>query len=139
VSYLIDTNVVSELRKRAPNRNVVEWYESVASSAIYLSALTIGEIRMGVERVRRKDPQHADTLATWLHGLHATYGDRIVDVDAAIAEEWGCLNIPDPLPTIDGLLAATAMTRGWVLVTRNVADLHRCGVRLLNPFDPAGR
>ena len=138
MTYLIDTNVVSELRKRVPDRNVDKWYASVASNAIYLSVLTIGEIRLGVERVRRKDPQQAETLARWLYGLYTAYRDRIVDVDAAIAEQWGRLNVPNPLPTIDGLLAATAIARGWVLVTRNVTDLDRCGVRLLNPFDPAG-
>jgi len=134
VSFLIDTNVVSELRKSAPDRNVQSWFDSVGSNAIYLSVLTIGEIRMGVERLRRKDPQQAEVLVAWLDGLQAAYRDRIVDVDAAIATEWGRINVPDPLPVIDGLLAATALSKGWTLVTRNIADVDRCGVRLLNPF-----
>ena len=134
MSFLIDTNVVSELRKSAPDRNVQSWFDSVGSNAIYLSVLTIGEIRMGVERLRRKDPQQAEVLVAWLDGLQAAYRDRIVDVDAAIATEWGRINVPDPLPVIDGLLAATALSKGWTMVTRNVADVDRCGVRLLNPF-----
>ena len=134
MSFLIDTNVVSELRKSAPDRNVQSWFDSVGSNAIYLSVLTIGEIRMGVERLRRKDPQQAEVLVAWLDGLQAAYRDRIVDVDAAIATEWGRINVPDPLPVIDGLLAATALSKGWTLVTRNIADVDRCGVRLLNPF-----
>jgi len=80
------------------------------------------------------DPQQAEVLVAWLDGLQAAYRDRIVDVDAAIATEWGRINVPDPLPVIDGLLAATALSKGWTMVTRNVADVDRCGVRLLNPF-----
>lgn len=98
--------------------------------------LTIGEIRLGIERLRRKDGAQADLLEQWLHGLHATYRDHIINVDADVAEEWGRLDVPDPLPVIDGLLAASAKTRGWTLVTRNTADLARSGVLLLNPFDP---
>jgi toxin FitB len=105
-----------------------------------LSVLTIGEIRLGIERLRRADQPQADRLERWLQGLHAAYRDHLVDVDADIAEEWGRLNTPDPLPVIDGLLAASAKVRGWTLVTRNIADLHRSGVALLNPFElPSGR
>lgn len=81
----------------------------------------------------------ADVLGRWLRGLHASYGDHIIDVDAAAAEEWGRLNVPDPVPVIDGLIAASAKIRAWTLVTRNTTDLARSGVALLNPFDPAAR
>jgi hypothetical protein len=137
MTYLLDTNVISELRKRNPDPRVLAWYATVTSAEIFVSALTIGEIRLGIERLRRKDGTQADALEQWLHGLQASYGDRIINVDAAVAEAWGRLNVPDPLPVIDGLLAASARARGWTLVTRNTADLARSGVALLNPFDPA--
>jgi toxin FitB len=137
MTYLVDTNVVSELRKTEPDPNVLAWYGGVTSAEIFVSALSIGEIRLGIERLRRKDGPRANLLEQWLHGLHTSYGDHIINVDAAVAEEWGRLNVPDPLPVIDGLLAASAKIRGWTLVTRNTVDLARSGVALLNPFDPA--
>jgi toxin FitB len=133
--YLLDTNVVSELRKRDPDPCVLAWYGKVSAAEIFVSVLTIGEIRLGIERLRTRDAARADLLEQWLRGLHADYGDHIVDVDADVAEEWGRLNVPDPLPVIDGLLAASAKIRGWTLVTRNTADVARSGVALLNPFD----
>ena len=143
MTYLLDTNIVSELRKRDPNPRVVAWYGTVTSAQLFLSVLTLGEIRMGIERLRRRDNARADLLEQWLHGLGVAYRDHLINVDTDIAEEWGRLNVPDQLPIIDGLLAATAKVRGWTLVTRNVADLARSvadlarsGVSLLNPFDP---
>lgn len=136
MTYLLDTNVVSELRKRDPNPHVLAWYATVASPQLFLSVLTLGEIRLGIERLRRKDEAQADMLEQWLRGLHVAYRDHLIDVDADVAEEWGRLNVPDPLPVIDGLLAASAKVRGWTLVTRNTADLQRSGVALLNPFEP---
>lgn len=135
--YLLDTNVVSELRKREPDPHVLAWYGTVTSAEIFISVLTLGEIRLGIERLRGKDSIRAGLLEQWVRGLHAGYGDHIIDVDAATAEEWGRLNAPGPLPVIDGLLAASAKVRGWTLVTRNTADVARSGVALLNPFDPA--
>jgi hypothetical protein len=136
MSYLLDTNVISELRKRDPDPHVVAWYSRVTSAEIFVSALTIGEIRLGIERLRRKDGARADLLEQWLRGLRASYGEHIINVDADTAAEWGRLNVPDPLPVIDGLLAASAKIHGWTLVTRNTADIARSGVALLNPFDP---
>jgi toxin FitB len=135
VGYLLDTNVVSEMRKRSPDSNVEAWYDSVPGSELFLSVLTIGEIRMGVERARRKDPVRAASLENWLTRLETAYGDHIVPVDTAIADTWARLSVPDPLPVIDGLLAATAYDRGWVFVTRNAKDARRSGVRVLNPFE----
>jgi toxin FitB len=135
MTYLLDTNVVSEVRKRRPDAHVLAWWETIASAEIFISALTIGEIRLGIERLRRKDSVQAGLLEQWLHGLRASYQDHIINVDARIAEEWGRLNVPDPLPVIDGLLAATARVRGSILVTRNTADLARSDVRMLNPWE----
>jgi predicted nucleic acid-binding protein len=136
MTYLLDTNVVSELRRRQPDRHVLAWFESVPSARLFLSVLTVGEIRLGIERLRRKDAVRAEGLEWWLRGLRDTYRDHVIDVDAETAQEWGRLNVPDPLPVIDGLLAASAKVRGWTLVTRNTADLARCGVAMINPFEP---
>jgi toxin FitB len=136
VAYLLDTNVVSEAGKPAADANVLSWLASVAADELYLSVLVVGEIRQGIERLRRRDPARAVGFDTWLSTLLHDYGDRIVPVSAEVAEEWGRLNVPDPLPVIDGLMAATAKLRGWAFVTRNVADLTGAGVRLLNPFEP---
>ncbi len=137
MSYLLDTNVVSELRKRQPDAHVLAWYATVRSAELFLSALTVGEIRLGIERLRRGDGSQADHIERWLTNLYSGYRDRVIDVDVDVAEEWGRLNVPDPLPVIDGFLAASAKVRGWTLVTRNVADLERTGVKLINPFEPA--
>ena len=136
MSYLLDTNVVSELRKRDPDPHVLAWYERVQGPQLFLSVLTLGEIRIGIERSRRKDPVKAASLEKWLTRLEASYGDRVVPVDSAIADAWARLSVPGPLPIIDGLLAATASVRNWALVTRNVADIGRAGVRVINPFEP---
>lgn len=126
---------MSELRKGArSDRGVVEWLAGVEDEQLYLSVLTIGELRKGIESVRRRDPPAAAALDTWIYRLESDYGDRLLPIDRTIAEEWGRLNVPDPLPVIDGLLAATAKVRGMTLVTRNVRDVERTGVLLVNPF-----
>jgi toxin FitB len=137
VSYLIDTNVISELRKGArADRRVADWFARLADDDIYLSVLTIGEIRKGIERIRLRDRRAAASLDRWLRDVVDAHRDRILAVDEAVAEEWGRLNVPDPLPVVDGLLAATAAVHGLVLATRNVKDLRSTGVPLLNPFEP---
>jgi hypothetical protein len=136
-SYLLDTNVVSELRKRSPDVNVARWYAGVRSAELHLSVLTLGEIRIGIERLRREDTGRARLLDEWLRGLLVMYSSRIVEVDVATADEWGRLNVPDQLPVIDGLLAATAKIRGWTLVSRNTTHLPASGITVLDPFRPA--
>jgi toxin FitB len=136
MTYLLDTNVVSELRKRRPDPNVVAWFRTTRSADLYLSVLTLGEIRLAVESLRRRDAVQADRIGEWLDGLRMTYRDHLIDIDEDVADEWGRLNVPDPLPVVDGLLAASAKVRGWTLATRNVADLQRSGVQLFNPFEP---
>jgi hypothetical protein len=135
LSYLLDTNVISELRKgERADPSVSTWFAGLADDEIFLSVLTIGEIRRGVENVRRRDPGSAAALESWLSRLNEAHSDRIVPVDRAVAEEWGRMGVPDPLPVIDGLLAATAKALGLTFVTRNVADVEGTGVELLNPF-----
>lgn len=135
MSFLLDTNVISELRKgdRA-NPNVLAWFGGLEDEEIYLSVLTIGEIRRGIESVRRRDPDSARALDSWLARLSEDHRDRILPVDRAISEEWGRLSAPDPLPVIDGLLAATAKVKGLKFVTRNVADVESTGIELVDPF-----
>lgn len=135
MSYLLDTDVISELRKgERADPNVTAWFADVADEEIFLSVLTIGEIRRGIESLRRRDPDSAAALDRWLALLRDAHGDRIVPVDRAIAEEWGRMNVPDPLPVVCGLLASTARVLGLTLVTRNVADVDGTGIELLDPF-----
>jgi toxin FitB len=139
VSFLLDTNVVSEIRKREPHPSVSRWFSSVPESELFLSVLVVGEIRQGVDRLARRDPAQAEVFERWLGQLVAGYGDRIVPITTEVAEAWGRLNVPDPVPVVDGLLAATALVRGWTLVSRNTADVASTGVRLVNPFASADR
>jgi predicted nucleic acid-binding protein len=135
VTFLLDTNVVSEIRKPRPDPNVQAWLAPVPEADLYLSVLVVGEIRQGVERLRRRDPARVAPYEVWLSELVRQFADRLVPITAEVCEEWGRLNVPDPRPVVDGLMAATAKVRGWTFVTRNVADLARADVRLLNPFD----
>lgn len=136
MSYLIDTNVISELRKgdRA-DPAVNAWFADIADEEIFLSVLTIGEIRRGIEGIRRRDPEAATALDSWLARVYEAHRDRVIQVDRAVAEEWGRMNVPDPLPVIDGLLAATTKVTGLTLATRNVSDMERTGIDLVNPFE----
>jgi hypothetical protein len=137
VSFLVDTNVVSELRKGArANPRVAAWFAGLAEEEVYLSVLTVGEIRNGIERIRRRDRRAATALDRWLRTLVRDYEDRLLPVDRAVAEQWGRLNVPDPVPVVDGLLAATAAVHSLVLATRNVKDLERTQVALFDPFRP---
>ena len=139
MSFLLDTNVVSEPRKgRRADANVMRWFSSVGTEELYISVLVIGEIRQGIEGLRRRDALQASHLESWLLGLRRGYADRILPVDLEAAEEWGHMNVPDPISTRDGLMAATAKVRNMTFVTRNTADVARTGVRLLNPFDSRG-
>jgi predicted nucleic acid-binding protein len=136
MSYLLDTNVVSELRRPRPDNGVQAWFGSVGPADLWLSVLVLGEIRQGVEQLARRDADRAATYEKWLVELRELFDDRIVPVTAEITDLWGRLNVPDRLPAVDGLLAATALVHGWTLVTRNTTDVARTGVRLLNPFAP---
>ncbi|MBI4703939.1 MAG: type II toxin-antitoxin system VapC family toxin [Deltaproteobacteria bacterium] len=135
MSYLLDTNVVSELRKASRcDPGVASWHRSLAPGSVYLSVLVVGELRRGVESVRRRDSAAGAALDAWLGRLVEDYGERLLPVGRAVADTWGRLNVPDPLPAVDGLLAATALTHDLTLVTRNLVHVQRTGARCFNPF-----
>lgn len=136
MNYLIDTNIISEIRKGGRcNPNVARWYKRISDHSLYLSVLVLGEIRKGVERMRGKDPVQSMALENWLLAVTDAFGDRILTVDHAVADEWGRLNAGRPVPVIDCLLAATSRVHRMTLVTRNTADLAGLGVDLLDPFE----
>ena len=129
--------MLSELRKQQRcYPNVVGWLESVEPDELFLSVLSCGEIRKGIELVRRRDPASARALDRWLAGLETHYADRILPVTAAIADRWGRISPDQPLPVTDGLLAATGLEHKLTIVTRNTGDFARSGVATLNQFQP---
>jgi predicted nucleic acid-binding protein len=134
VSYLLDTNIVSEIRRQKPNAGVAAWFAEVPASELFLSVLVVGEIRQGIERLVSRAPARAEVLEKWLGQLVDVYSDRIAPVTVEVAEVWGRINAKEALPVVDGLLAATALANGWTLATRNVRDVAGTGVRVLNPF-----
>ena len=134
MSFLLDTNVISEVRKPDGNQTVRAWLAAVKGVDLYLSVLVVGEIRQGIERLYRRDPAQASIYETWLAMLRQDYADRILPITIEVAEEWGRMNVPNAMPVVDGLMAATARVQGLTFVTRNTGGLARTGVRLLNPF-----
>jgi predicted nucleic acid-binding protein len=138
MAYLVDTNVLSELRKgERCDAGVAAWFARAGDHEIFLSVLVMGELQRGVDRIRRRDVRGGDALGRWLEHLMITYADRILPVTLPIARLWGSFGVPDPVPTVDGLLAATAQHHGLVFVTRNEKDVVATGVRVLNPFKRA--
>lgn len=135
MSFLVDTDVISELGKQdRSDPKVRAWFATVADDDLYLSVLVVGEIQQGIERARSRDSDKAEALEKWLSQVKNSFGPRILPVTVSVAEEWGRLNGIRPLPTVDSLLAATANVNGLTLVTRNVADIAHTGVSYLNPF-----
>ena len=128
MAYLLDTNVVSELRKRERcHPGVRQWFSSVNAEDLFLSVLVVGEIRRGIELVRQRDIVAARSLNRWLKGLEQLYEERILPVTLDICERWGKLSIDKPLAPIDGVLSATALHHELTLVTRNAGDVERSG------------
>lgn len=139
--FLLDTNVVSELRKiRAgkADRNVAAWADSLDAADLFISAITLQELEIGVLLAERRDPVQGAMIRAWLdrHVLPAFAG-RILAVDMAVALRSARLHVPDPRPVRDGLIAATALVHGMTVVTRNVADFEPTGVPVFNPWTPA--
>jgi toxin FitB len=135
MSYLIDTNIISEVRKGDRcDPQVSAWYASIVDEDLFLSTLVLGEIRKGVELARARDPDKAAALERWLGQVEAAFGSRVLGIDNAVADQWGRMSAIRPIPVIDGLLAATAATNDLTLVTRNDRDIAGLGAVVLNPF-----
>lgn len=138
LKYLLDTNVLSETRKREPHEGVVAFLEGAEPSALYLSVLTLGELRKGVLLKMASDREAGARIALWVDGLEQSFADRTIGIDAAIARAWGELSAQRPRPVIDTLFAATALVHELTVVTRNekdVADI--AGLKVLNPWTTA--
>ncbi|MPY81881.1 MAG: PIN domain-containing protein [Actinophytocola sp.] len=134
MSYLVDTSVIAEVRKRRPDRGVAAWWERVPAHELFLSVVTVGELQRGIERLRpRGYDAQADRLHEWLDGIVARFADRVLPVTAAVTSAWGRQD-STRIPVLDGLVAATASVNGLTVVTRNSRDVASAGARVLNPF-----
>jgi toxin FitB len=133
LSFLLDTNAVSEIR-RGRDAKVRAWADAVEDVELYLSVMTLGEIRIGIDRLRDRDATQADVFARWLGELRTRFADRILPVDTRVADEWGRLNAVASRNSVDSLIAATASVHELTVVTRNTKDFQGCGVPLLDPW-----
>ena len=136
--YLLDTNIISELRKSKSskvNNGVVAWADSVAANSLFISVITVLELEIGILSIERRDPSQASILRTWMenHVLPA-FIERILPIDTAVAQRCAMLHVPDPKSDRDALIAATALVHGMTIVTRNVADFDPTGVDVINPW-----
>ena len=135
MSYLIDTNIISEVRKGDRcDPHVSAWYDSVADEDIFLSTLVLGELRKGVELARARDIGKAKALERWLRDVERAFDGRVLGIDNAVSDQWGRMSAIRPVPVVDGLLAATALINRMTLVTRNERDVAGLGATVLNPF-----
>lgn len=132
---LIDTNVLSELRRRdRANPGVLKWFDQENEEGMFISVMSLGEIRKGVERLRPRDPFQAKMLESWLYSLERSFAGKILSITADIADHWGHLQAIRPLPEVDALLAATARGHNLALITRNEHDFSALGITIVNPF-----
>lgn len=135
MKFLLDTNIIAEIRKRErAHPSVAKWVAQTPVKDIGTSVVVLAEIRRGIELKRRHDPAQAQGFDRWFTQMRTRLGDRVLPIDEPIAETWALLSVPDPLPLIDGLLAATAKVHELTLVTRNTADVARTGISTLDPF-----
>ena len=132
--YLLDTNVLSETRKKHPDGRVLAFLSNASSTALYLSCLSVGELKKGVALKMRSDPAAAKAIAAWVEGLETNFADRILGIETASAKLWGEWSAQRPRPVIDTLLAATAVVHDLVLVTRNESDVQDLPVKVFNPW-----
>ena len=138
--YVLDTNVLSEMRRSSPDPRVLAWLEAVPERRLHTSVIVVGELRRGVQKRARVNLAAAQRLDLWLDELVDSYsfGDRLLPVNLEDAFTWGRITADTKLPHADALIAAQALSRDWTVVTRNVKDFERTGVRLLNPFEYEG-
>jgi predicted nucleic acid-binding protein len=135
VSFLVDTNVVSELKRgRNAAVAVAAWFASVPAEQIFTSVVVLGEIRRGIERIARRDKPQADMLERWYAAMRHRLGSRVLPVDEPVMMMWSRISVPDPLPAYDGLIAATALVHNMTVATRNTADFRRVGVIAIDPW-----
>ncbi len=135
--FLLDTNVVSEMRKGTrADLYLRRWFSDHTDAELWLSVLVVGELRRGIELIRRRDESAATALQAWLESMLRDFSDRVLPVTIAISQRWALISVPDPVPVVDGLLAATAIEHGLALVTRNTGDVMRTGVEHVDPFTP---
>ena len=136
--FLLDTNVLSELRKeKRCDAGVRQWFEATHSDELFVSVLVLGEIRHGVERIRPRDAVQARALEKWLVWVSTEFADRVLPVDERVADQWGRLGLRQPVPVLDALLAATANAHGLTMVSRDEEGFRNAGVQILNPFSNA--
>ena len=135
MTYLLDTNVLSETRKRQPAAGVADWIAATPPDRLHVCVLTLGEIEQGIASVRgRGDLDQAAALERWLREVESGFEDRVLPVTLPVAAAWGRQQYSQPLPVIDALIAATARVHGLTVVTRNIKDFELTGVQVLNPF-----
>jgi len=134
MAYLLDTNIVSEISKRTPNAGVLQWFGATEDTDLFLSVITLGEIRKGIEQKRRSDPGRAGRLERTLETIRTDYRGRIIPVSEEVAEEWGRMCMIYPNHPVDNLLSATASIHHLTLVTRNLRDVEMHAISTLNPF-----
>lgn len=133
--YLLDTNVLSELRKeKRCDAGVRQWFEETAPEELFISVLVLGEIRQGIERIRLRDPVQARALEKWLLWIATEFHDRLLPVDEKVADQWGRLGSQQPVPILDAFLAATAQVHDLTVVSRDEEGFRNTGVAVLNPF-----
>ena len=136
MNVLVDTNVISELRRgRNADPRVVRWFAAMPPESVFTSVIVLGELRRGIELVSRRDRRQADAFVQWYDIVRERLGDRVLVVDEPVMTVWARISAPDVLPAYHGLIAATALLHGLAVATRNTRDYRRSGVKLVNPWE----